>query len=40
MPANKRCTNEEIIAAYWETGNILKAAKRLGMCGQNEGKPS
>jgi hypothetical protein len=35
MPANKRCTNEEIISAYWETGNVWKAAKRLGLCGQS-----
>lgn len=32
---NTRRTNEEIIAAYKETGNIWKAAKRLGLCGQS-----
>ena len=35
MPQPTRKTNEEIIAAYKETGNIWKAAKRLGLCGQS-----
>jgi hypothetical protein len=35
MPQPKRRTNEEIIAAYKETGNVWKAARLLGLCGQS-----
>ena len=32
---NKRVTDEEVVAAYKETGSIWKAAKRLGLVGQS-----
>ena len=32
---NQRVTNEELVAAYKDTGSIWKAAKRLGLCGQS-----
>lgn len=35
MPAVKRVTNEEIVAAYRETGSVWKAAKLLGVAGQS-----
>jgi hypothetical protein len=35
MPANQRRTNEEIIAAYRDTGSVWRAAKALGLCGQS-----
>src|SRR5207247_1848341 len=34
-PWNKRVTNEEVVAAYKDTGSVWKAAKRLGVCGQS-----
>jgi 5-methylcytosine-specific restriction endonuclease McrA len=35
MPARQLVTNEEVIAAYQETGSAWKAAKKLGICGQS-----
>lgn len=35
MVTNKRFTNEQIIEAYKSTGNIWKAGKKLGCCGQS-----
>src|SRR3989442_4726231 len=32
---NQRVTNEELVAAYKDTGSIWKAGKRLGLCGQS-----
>lgn len=32
---NRKATNEEILSAYTETGNVHLAALRLGMCGQS-----
>ena len=32
---NRKASDEDIIAAYCETGTVWKAAKRLGMCGQS-----
>ncbi len=31
----RKFTNEEVIAAYKETGSVWNAAKKLGMCGQS-----
>lgn len=35
MSAFQKATNEQIIAAYKDTGSVWAAAKRLGMCGQS-----
>lgn len=35
MSARQRVTNEEIIAAYKDTGSVWKAGKRLGVAGQS-----
>jgi hypothetical protein len=35
MAYPQRVTNEELIAAYRDTGSIWKAATRLGICGQS-----
>lgn len=35
MPARMKATNEQIIAAYRETGSVWRTAERLGMGGQS-----
>lgn len=35
MPANKRVSDEALLAAYKQTGNVWGAAKLLGLCGQS-----
>lgn len=35
MPQPKKVTNEQIVDAYLLTGNVWKAAKTLGLCGQS-----
>jgi len=35
MPANRKASDDQIIAAYQEAGSVWGAAKRLGMCGQS-----
>jgi hypothetical protein len=35
MPAPKRVTGEEVVAAYRSTGSVWKAAKRIGVAGQS-----
>ena len=35
MSAEQRVTNDQVVAAYREHGNVWKAAKSLGICGQS-----